>query len=63
MREVTYDERLEDVEADVLRVRARDVRPEQGRECGRVDRGGLDERLDDVPLGRHSSAELAHPAI
>lgn len=47
----TYDERLEDVQADVLGVRAGQVRTEERRERGRVDGGGLDQSLHDLPVG------------
>ena len=61
---MTYDERLEHVQNDELRVRAGQVDREEGDERSGVDRGGLHERLDHVPLRRRArgaaDAVLAH---
>ena len=46
----THDDGVEGVDADVLRVGVCDVRREEGDERGGVDRGGLDDRLDDGPV-------------
>ena len=48
-RKPAYDDRLEGVEADVLCVRSGDVRGEEGDKCGGIERGGLDDRLEDAP--------------
>ena len=58
----THDERLEEVEDNELRVRAREVDGEERDERGGVDRGGLHECLDDVPLrgrGRRGAHAVA----
>ena len=47
----TYDEWLDGVEADVLRVRICEIRPKQGDERSRVDRSRLDHGFDDLPVG------------
>ena len=46
----TYDDGVEGVDADVLGVGLGDVGREEGDERGGVDRGGLDDRLDDGPV-------------
>ena len=44
----TYDSGLEGVEANALRVRAGDVRGEEGDESGGREGCGLDGRLEDI---------------
>ena len=48
VRPSTYDDGLERVEADILRVRAGDIRDEEGDERGGVEDCGLDGRFEDV---------------
>ena len=48
-RKPAYDDGLEGVKTDILCVRSGDVRGEEGDQRGRVQRGRLNDRLEDAP--------------
>lgn len=64
-KRAAYDKRLERVETHVLGVRTRKVSAEEGSKGSRVDRGGLDERLDDLPVrsGGGGRAEMPDSTV